>query len=251
MSPRFGTRRPSRKSPSSKVPPPAPSARPGLAAANHSTKQIELFPKKQNVPVSKVYVYYGQDQSTRELPREQPWRSGFQARKSNTKVDGVYLQVKNREEATAWASLCPPAACRVYKKDDADGSLEFIGEDVIGHTAKNEEVLVRLGSAFDVVGDRKQTDFQLNAGNQEITESVEIHFASLKTQAKRAFVKEENSTAGRTGRSRSAAKFERHAARTIRIPVDVPADGEEDRYIHRQIFVEEDRVRRGAAGPAP
>ena len=57
----------------------------------------------------------------------------------------------------------PAGRIRAYKRDDADGSQEFIGEDVIQHTPKDEDVLMKLGIAFDVVGERKQTDFTLDA----------------------------------------------------------------------------------------
>jgi hypothetical protein len=43
---------------------------------------------------------------------------------------------------------------RCYKRDEADDTLEFVGEDIIQHTPKDEEVMVKLGSAFDIVGER-------------------------------------------------------------------------------------------------
>jgi len=48
---------------------------------------------------------------------------------------------------------------RVYKKD-SEGSLQFVGEDSIDHTPKDEKVRIKLGDAFDVVGTRKQTDWK-------------------------------------------------------------------------------------------
>ena len=48
------------------------------------------------------------------------------------------------------------------QQDPADDSLEFIGEDVIDHTPRNEKVLIEMGQAFDVVGERKQTDFKVD-----------------------------------------------------------------------------------------
>ena len=56
----------------------------------------------------------------------------------------------------------PAGRMRVSQLDAADASLEFIGEDSIDHTPKDETVRVKLGSAFDVVGERKQTDFTVD-----------------------------------------------------------------------------------------
>ena len=53
----------------------------------------------------------------------------------------------------------PKGKVRLYKRDEADGSLEFIGEDQIDHTPKDETVKLHIGDAFDVVGERKRTNF--------------------------------------------------------------------------------------------
>ena len=56
----------------------------------------------------------------------------------------------------------PAGRVRVAKMDLADRSLEFIGEDVIDHLPRDETVQIRLGSSFDVVGERKQLDFRID-----------------------------------------------------------------------------------------
>jgi hypothetical protein len=53
----------------------------------------------------------------------------------------------------------PKGIVRVYKKDSA-GRAQFIGEDRIDHTAKGEMIKLKLGEAFDITADKKQTDFQ-------------------------------------------------------------------------------------------
>jgi hypothetical protein len=53
---------------------------------------------------------------------------------------------------------------RVYKRDH-EGSLQFIGEDRVDHTPKDEKIRIKLGEAFDVVGSRKQTDWKKIARN--------------------------------------------------------------------------------------
>lgn len=58
----------------------------------------------------------------------------------------------------------PKGIVRVYKKD-AQGHDQFIGEDQIDHTPKNEQIRLKLGNAFDITADKIQTDFQQIAGS--------------------------------------------------------------------------------------
>ena len=82
----------------------------------------------------------------------------------NKKVD-VYLEFKNDKQFGLGVPL-PAGRLRVSQLDKADGSLEFIGEDKIDHTPKDEQVRVKLGSAFDVVGERRQVDFSVDTKAQ-------------------------------------------------------------------------------------
>ena len=58
----------------------------------------------------------------------------------------------------------PKGKVRVYKAD-ASGSQQFIGEDWIDHTPKDESVKIKMGNAFDLVGERTQKDFKKLASN--------------------------------------------------------------------------------------
>lgn len=75
----------------------------------------------------------------------------------NRKV-GVFVEFANRAEEHLGLPL-PKGIVRVYKRDK-DGSLQFVGEDTIDHTPAKEKVRVKLGDAFDVVGERRQTDWK-------------------------------------------------------------------------------------------
>ncbi len=68
------------------------------------------------------------------------------------------MEIANHREAHLGIPL-PKGTVRVYKRD-SDGGLQFIGEDAIDHTPKDEKVRIKVGDAFDVVGSRKQTDWQ-------------------------------------------------------------------------------------------
>jgi hypothetical protein len=71
---------------------------------------------------------------------------------------GVFVEFQNKKENNLGIPL-PKGTVRVYKRD-SEGSLQFVGEDAIDHTPKDEKVRVMLGEAFDVVGTRKQMDWK-------------------------------------------------------------------------------------------
>src|SRR5436305_12365881 len=96
----------------------------------------------------------------------------------NKKVN-VVIELQNRAENNLGIAL-PKGKCRTYKKD-ADGSLEFVGEDLIDHTARDEKVVLYTGDAFDVVGERKQTDFK-KISDREYTEDFEIKVRNHKKE---------------------------------------------------------------------
>jgi hypothetical protein len=101
-----------------------------------------------DVKVRKELVYYG---------AQYYYRSSYGEKISNQKV-GVFVEIANTKDHNLGIPL-PKGTVRVYKKD-SEGSLQFVGEDSIDHTPKDEKVRVKLGDAFDVVGARKQTDWK-------------------------------------------------------------------------------------------
>jgi hypothetical protein len=192
--------------------------------ANNSTKQIELFPSRNDVPVSKTYVYYGLPEQWRYWIAPSPAMDSNLGSGSNKKVD-IYLLLTNSEKNGMGMPL-PAGRVRVYKRDQADQSLEFIGEDVIQHTPKDEQVMVKLGSAFDIVGERKQTNFTINANGHVITESFEIKLRNHKKEPVHVIVKENLYRWTNWEITACSDKWEKQDYRTIHIPVDVPPDGE-------------------------
>ncbi len=188
----------------------------------NSTKQIELFPAARNVPCEKVLVYYGLASPYRNYGRPMTDRNfGVQ---SNKKVD-TYLRFKNAKEIGMGMPL-PSGRIRVSQRDQADDTLEFIGEDVIDHTPKDEEVLIKMGSAFDVVGERKQIDFATHVTRQWIDETIEIKLRNHKKQAVKVIVKENLYRWTNWEITESTHKHEKIDSRTIHFTVNVRADGE-------------------------
>jgi hypothetical protein len=190
---------------------------------NNSTKQIELFPSVAGVPCEKTLVYYGQagfywDYGGSPLTDRNYGVTG------NKKVD-TYLSFKN-EQANGMGIPLPAGRVRVSKLDTADGSLEFIGEDRIDHTPKNETILLKLGSAFDVVGERRQLDYSIDTSRKLITEEIEVKLRNRKDEPVRVVVKESLYRWVNWKITASTHAFEKQDARTIHIPVTVPADKE-------------------------
>jgi hypothetical protein len=112
------------------------------------TKQISLL-QGSGVPVEKVFVVNGQNfyyhnAQNPGYPQKDPVM--------------VFYKFKNEEKASLGIPL-PAGNVRVYQKDSKGGVL-FVGEDHIDHTPKDETVTVHIGNAFDVVAERKQTDFK-------------------------------------------------------------------------------------------
>ena len=86
----------------------------------------------------------------------------------------VFYQFKNEEKAGLGMPM-PAGTVRVYQAD-SKGGVQFVGEDRIDHTPKDETLNLKIGNAFDVVCERKQTDFQKIA-QQRLRGRVRDHAA--------------------------------------------------------------------------
>jgi hypothetical protein len=190
--------------------------------AESSVKQIELFHPVERIPARKIYLYYGGVGF--EPYGGEPYMDRNFGLTSNKKVD-IYLEFKNAQEAGLGIPL-PAGRVRVHKRDDADGSLELVGEDRIDHTPRDEKVLLKLGSAFDVVGERKQTDFQEDVGAHWVRESFEIRIRNHKAEDIDVVVKENLYRWVNWEIEKKSHDFEKQDARTVHFPVKVPRDGE-------------------------
>jgi len=190
---------------------------------DNSTKQIELFPTAREVPCEKVMVYYGLAGGYRGVFPSPMLDRNFGVQ-SNQKID-IYLRLKNEEKIGMGMPL-PSGRIRVSQQDTADGSLEFIGEDTIDHTPKDEEVLIKLGSAFDVVGERKQTEFNVDSRRDWMDETIEIKLRNHKEEPVKVIVKENLYRWTNWKITESTHHYDKVDSRTVHFPVDVPKDGE-------------------------
>jgi hypothetical protein len=120
---------------------------------NNETKQISML-NGTGVATLKRYVVNGQHHYYRN-----PHQPGAPLKD----LVQVFYQFRNDQKAGLGAPM-PAGTVRVYQADSRDG-VHFVGEDRIGHTPKDETINIRIGSAFDVVCERKQTDFRKIASN--------------------------------------------------------------------------------------
>jgi hypothetical protein len=128
----------------------------------NETKQLSLF-NAANVPVKKTFVY-----EPEMITAYEGMPYGADPQKIRIK-----LEVENKAENQLGMPL-PKGKVRVYKKD-ADGALQFIGEDLIDHTPRNEKIRLYIGDAFDLVGERTQTNVQqINDHVQRLSYTISL-----------------------------------------------------------------------------
>lgn len=189
---------------------------------DNSTKQIELFPAARGVPCEKTLVYYGLAPAYGFGPN--PITDRNYGTQSNKKVD-VYLGFENAKENNMGMPL-PSGRVRVNKLDRADTTLEFIGEDKIDHTPRNEKVLIKMGSAFDVVGERRQVNFSIDTSRRTMTEEIEVKLRNHKRESVTVIVKENLYRWVNWQITSKSHDFKKQDARTVHFPLKVAADGE-------------------------
>ena len=136
-------------------------------------KQVTLL-DASGIHLDKRLIFFGQ----------QYWYRGQYGEVASNQKVGVYLDIQNKKENHLGMAL-PKGTVRVYKADKS-GAKQFIGEDNIDHTPRDEKIRIKMGDAFDVVGTRKQlrwralggcvseTDWEISLRNhKDATQEVE------------------------------------------------------------------------------
>ncbi len=186
---------------------------------DRSTKQIELFEQANDIPVEKKLMYDGSAQYMVYGGRQEQQAFGID---SPSKVQ-VFLSFKNDEKSGLGMPL-PSGRIRVSQIDKGDDSFEFIGEDTIDHTPRNEEVMITIGNAFDVVGQRRQVSFQ--RGPDWMTETIEVKVRNQKTQPVTVHIQEHLYRWTNAKVTEISHKHEMLDSRTMHIPVTIDPEGE-------------------------
>ena len=176
---------------------------------DNQTKQLSLM-SASDVPITKQLVYYG---------AQDYYRTQYGTPVSNQKV-AVLVEIRNAKDHRLGVPL-PKGKVRVYKADTS-GSTQLIGEDWIDHTPKDERVKIKLGDAFDVVGERTQKEFRKIASNLYEVE-WEISLRNHKDAPQTVTVIEP--VPGDWQVMSSSHAYEKIEAHTLKYQIPVPKDG--------------------------
>jgi hypothetical protein len=166
---------------------------------NNQTKQIEFISPVLNVPAKKIYLY---------------------ERDKNDKKVQVKFEFANKKENGLGIAL-PKGRVRVFKKD-TDDSLEFVGEDLIDHTPKDEKLSLYIGDVFDIAVEYKLVDSKV--ATRLRWEKHSIEFRNRKDSPVTVFVDEKFPDWVNWKIDESSHPYVKKDATTARFTVDIAAD---------------------------
>ncbi len=192
-----------------------------VTVRNNENKQIE-FVSVNGVPAAKFFVYDGLQ------CRNNYWYCNFYGYPQTDPSYGIASNPKimvllEFDTEKAQADL-PKGRVRVYQ-EDIDGAALLIGEDSIDHTPEGETVRLYVGDAFDIVGERIQTDFR-RPSEKTLEESFEITLRNHKDEAVEVRVVEHLFRWSEWRILQSSRDFEKLDSSTIEFRVRIPANGE-------------------------
>jgi hypothetical protein len=120
----------------------------------------------------------------------------------------------------------PKGRMRFYRRDD-EGRLQFIGENKIEHTPKDEMLRVYTGDAFDIIAERRRTEFKTDGMRQWMDESYEIKLRNHKKEAVEVQVVEHMYRGDNWVISASSAEYAKKESHTAEFTAKFPPDGEQ------------------------
>jgi hypothetical protein len=169
---------------------------------DRQVKQVE-FCRGTDVPAARVYVFDGAQNAT---------RVSTMLEFMNDKPSGLGLPL-------------PRGTMKIYRTD-SDGARQFVGENVIDHTPAGEKVRLALGNAFDLVGERRQTNYRVDSDKKTADESFEIKVRNHKKERVEIRIVEHLSRWTTWKVATSSDTQEKTDSRTIEFRVQVPPEGE-------------------------
>ena len=191
---------------------------------DEETKQVE-FVRATGIRAQRIYVYDGAktDQygyyNAEQIRNEPSYGTA-----SNSKV-WVMEEFKNAETNHLGIAL-PKGKLRFYRRD-TDGHLEFVGENTIDHTPKDETIRVYTGNSFDVVGERKRTNYRVESAQRWMEETFEIKVRNHKKEPVDVRVVEHLYRWTNWKLSDQSQESRKTDAQTVEFPVTIAPDGEQ------------------------
>ncbi len=152
--------------------------------------------------------------------RDVPYQKYYKLGRYEDKAD-IIVELQNRKEQGLGIPM-PEGKIKLYKEDDGDGALEFIGEDQIDHTPKNEAITLSIGKAFDIAFDYQKVDHRKVGG----VEYYKYRCVIRNHKEREAEVRFEHYRRGVWEMENSSHEYVKVSAAEIEYRVLVPAEGE-------------------------
>jgi len=190
---------------------------------DQETKQVE-FVRATGIHSQRLYIYDGAQlgQYTYYNP-EQIRQDANYGTQSNAKV-WVIEEFKN-SEANHLGIPLPKGRLRFYRRD-TDGHLEFVGENAIDHTPKDETLRIYTGNVFDVVGERKRTNYHVESNQHWMDETFEIRIRNHKKESVNVRVLEHLYRGNNWKLAEQSTEAHKTDAQTVEFPVTIKPDGQ-------------------------
>jgi len=192
---------------------------------DRETKQVE-FIHAAGVTAKQIYVYDG---AKIDFNRYGGWNwenirnDHNYGTESNSKI-WVMREFVN-SEANHLGMPLPKGRVRFYRHND-DGQVEFTGENVIDHTPKDETIRIYTGNAFDIVGERKRTNYTVENSRSSGSESFEIRVRNHKKEPVDVRVVEHLYRGRNWEITAKSDDYKKKDSQTIEFPVTVAPNGE-------------------------
>jgi hypothetical protein len=187
------------------------------------TKQVE-FIRASAIPVTRKYIYDGAENLPGPIGEGAYTQSEFGA----TSGRQVHVEQEFINSKKNHLGMPLPAGTMRFYRRDADGQMEFVGENSINHTPEDEKVKLTTGSAFDVTGERKRTNFKVNNQEHVIDESYSITIKNAKDKPVKVDIVEHLFRAANWDIVEKNTSFEKQDSSTIAFPVTVAAHGSQE-----------------------
>ena len=191
---------------------------------DNETKQVE-FVRTTGIQSQRLYLYDGAQIGQYGYYNYEQIRNDPSYGTASNKKVWVLQEFKNSDSNHLGIAL-PKGRLRFYRRD-SDGSLQFVGENTIDHTPKDEMIRVYTGNAFDIVGERKRTNYRVDSNAHWMDETFEIRLRNHKKETANVRVVEHLYRWTNWKLMEQSNQFKKRDAQTVEFPVTVAPDGEQ------------------------
>ena len=191
---------------------------------DQETKQVE-FVSSTGIHAQRLFIYDGAQTGDYGYYSPDQIRNDPNYGTASNKKIWVMEEFKN-SEANHLGIALPKGKLRFYRRD-TDGHLEFVGENAIDHTPKDETLRIYTGNAFDVVGERKRTNYRVDSNQRWMDESFEIRIRNHKKEAVEVRAVEHLYRWTNWKVTEQSSNFSKKDAQTIEFPVTVAPNSEQ------------------------